>query len=105
MEKKHVFLLSYLYHWPNGAWTGMLVGVYSSLEKAEQAIARLRQRPGFRDYPDGFRIDGRILDEDYDDPAFFADGSVGLGTGPGRTSGPVPGRIDQKPSGPSPPAQ
>jgi hypothetical protein len=73
MEKRHVFLLSYLCPLPDGDWSGISIGVYSSLERAEQAIARLRQRPGFRDYPDGFRIDGRLLDEDYDDPTFFID--------------------------------
>lgn len=94
MAKVHVFLLTYLYP-HDGIWSAMLLGVYSSLGQAEQAIARLRQRPGFSDYPNGFRIDGRILDEDYDDPMFFAGGSVGKGTGPGGTPGPAPGRIDK----------
>jgi hypothetical protein len=99
MEEKHVFLLSYLYRWPDGTWPGQLVGVYSSLEQVEHAVARLRQRPGFRDQPNGFRIDGRILDEDYDAPMFFTDGSLGHGTGPAGTSGPAPGGTDQTPSG------
>jgi hypothetical protein len=74
MENKHVFVLSYLRPLPDGT----SIGVYSSLERAEQAIARLRQRPGFRDYPDGFQVDGRILDVDYDDPMFFDDGHAGF---------------------------
>ena len=32
------------------------IGLYSSRALAEAAIARLRQQPGFRDWPDGFRI-------------------------------------------------
>ncbi|PZP48151.1 MAG: hypothetical protein DI601_01635 [Azospirillum brasilense] len=33
-----------------------LVGFYSSLQKAEEAVERMRKLPGFRDWPDGFRI-------------------------------------------------
>ena len=33
-----------------------LIGIYSSEEKARQAIGRMRQLPGFRDWPDGFRV-------------------------------------------------
>lgn len=32
------------------------LGIYSTLEKAEQGLARLRDKPGFRDYPDKFDI-------------------------------------------------
>ena len=32
------------------------IGLTSSRALAEAAIARLRQQPGFRDWPDGFRI-------------------------------------------------
>lgn len=33
-----------------------LLGVYSTSERAEAAQALLRDKPGFRDYPDGFEI-------------------------------------------------
>ncbi|HZK91157.1 MAG TPA: hypothetical protein VFC56_13510 [Stellaceae bacterium] len=33
-----------------------LLGVYSTREKAEEAPALLRGKPGFRDHPDGFDI-------------------------------------------------
>ena len=39
--------------------------------KMEAAKVRLRQRPGFRDYPDGFFVHCYRTDEDYDDPTFF----------------------------------
>ncbi len=52
-----------------------LVGVYSSRENAESAVARLRDLPGFRDHPqivdygseggDGFVIDEYTLDSDH----------------------------------------
>lgn len=41
-----------------------LVGIYSSLAKAKAALSRLRDKPGFRDWPEGWRIEGVKLDED-----------------------------------------
>ncbi|HEV3263149.1 MAG TPA: Hsp70 family protein [Gemmataceae bacterium] len=49
----------------------MFIGVYSSRKKLEEAKERLRRRPGFRDYPDGFRVRCDRMDEEYDDPMFF----------------------------------
>lgn len=34
-----------------------LLGIYSTAEKAEQALTQLRDKPGFRDHPDKFEID------------------------------------------------
>ena len=31
-------------------------GIYSTEDKAKQAIVRLRGKPAFKDYPDGFEI-------------------------------------------------
>ena len=42
-----------------------LLGVYSTKEKAEQAVAQLRVKPGFRDYPEGFEILEGPIDETY----------------------------------------
>lgn len=39
-----------------------LVGIYSSEEKARQAIAQLREQPGFRDHQDGFELGEATLD-------------------------------------------
>ncbi|WP_203073402.1 hypothetical protein [Falsiroseomonas ponticola] len=33
-----------------------VVGYYSSQERGEAAIQRMRSKPGFRDWPDGFRL-------------------------------------------------
>jgi hypothetical protein len=43
----------------------MMLGVYSSIENAEQGLTLLRDKPGFRDHPEGFRILKRKLDETY----------------------------------------
>jgi homoserine kinase type II len=40
-----------------------LLGVYSTEQKAEQALALLRNKPGFHDHPDGFDIRDGIMDE------------------------------------------
>jgi hypothetical protein len=69
---KHVYLLSYHRPSENGWWSGMLVGVYSSLDEVEKAKTRLLSRPGFREFPSGFRVDGWVLNVEYDDPQFFA---------------------------------
>lgn len=39
-----------------------LLGVYSTEEKAKQALEFLRDKPGFRDYPDGFEVADATLD-------------------------------------------
>lgn len=40
------------------------IGVYSTAELAREAIRRLRDMPGFRDYPERWRIVERTLDKD-----------------------------------------
>jgi hypothetical protein len=40
------------------------IGIYSSKAQAEAAIERLKDKPGFRDFPDGFRIYEDELDRD-----------------------------------------
>ena len=51
-------------HELDGCDEAKLIGVYSSRERAEAAIARLQKQPGFSDHPDGFHIDHYALDED-----------------------------------------
>lgn len=43
--------------------TERLVGLYSSEAAAQGAMIRLRGKPGFRDWPGGFRVFGCTLDE------------------------------------------
>jgi hypothetical protein len=37
------------------------IGIYSSRDMAEQAIKRIITRPGFRDFPEYFKIDEYIV--------------------------------------------
>jgi len=43
---------------------GKLIGVYSTQERARDAIHRLSDQPGFRDYPERWRVFERIVDCD-----------------------------------------
>ena len=40
------------------------IGLYSSKELAREAIERLKDKPGFRDHPEGFKIYEFELDKD-----------------------------------------
>lgn len=42
-----------------------IIGIYSTREKAEQAIERLRSQAGFKDCPNSFYIDRYKVDEDH----------------------------------------
>jgi hypothetical protein len=41
-----------------------IIGIYSSEANAKAAIERLKSKPGFRDWPGGFRIFDCWLDHD-----------------------------------------
>lgn len=41
------------------------IGTYSSYELAQEAKNRVKDQPGFIDFPDGFYIDEYIVDKDY----------------------------------------
>jgi hypothetical protein len=43
--------------------TEKLIGIFSSEDRAREAIERLRSKPGFRDFPDCFEISGKGLNE------------------------------------------
>jgi homoserine kinase type II len=43
---------------------GLLIGVYQTESAAKSAIERLRNKPGFVNYPEGFQIHTRELDSD-----------------------------------------
>lgn len=60
----HVFVVHHAYE-SDGAEESKLIGVYSSRDAAEQAVARARTLPGFVDHPDGFSVDDYVLDEDH----------------------------------------
>jgi hypothetical protein len=45
--------------------TSKLIGIYSSQERATDAVARYQQKPGFSEHPFGFSIDEYLVDEDH----------------------------------------
>jgi homoserine kinase type II len=57
-----VYLLWHVHDLENDA-DEKVIGVYASQANAEAARERAKSLPGFRDYPDGFHIDGYELDE------------------------------------------
>jgi homoserine kinase type II len=48
-----------------------IIGVFSSRGMAEKAVKELTDKPGFKDYPDGFTIDAYKADA-----VFWGDGFV-----------------------------
>jgi homoserine kinase type II len=48
------------------------VGVYASVEKAEEAVQRLSSKPGFRNWPQGFEIGEDTLDVGHGEEGFIS---------------------------------
>jgi hypothetical protein len=64
LPKTH-FVLQHVHVINDGEEDVKLIGVYSTRERAEQAVARLRSQPGFCDTPEGFSIDEYPVDQDH----------------------------------------
>ena len=47
-----------------GEDTELLIGVYRSEESAKAATERVKDQPGFRDFPQGFKAYEQFLDRD-----------------------------------------
>jgi hypothetical protein len=47
-----------------GEDTELLIGVYRTEDSAKAAIERVKDQPGFRDYPQGFTAYEHFLDKD-----------------------------------------
>ena len=60
-----VFVLQHVHSREDGGEDVKLIGVYSSREQAQAAVARLGRQPGFADAPDGFHIDEYRVDQDH----------------------------------------
>ncbi len=60
-----VFVLQHVHPREDGVEDVKFIGVYSSREKAEAAVARLGRLPGFSDARDGFHIDEYRIDQDH----------------------------------------
>ncbi len=59
-----VFVLQHVHSSEDDVEDVKFIGVYSSREKAQAAVARLGRAPGFSDAPDGFHIDEYRIDQD-----------------------------------------
>ena len=60
-----VFVLQHIHCREDGSEDVKLIGVYSSHENADAAVARLICRPGFSEAPDGFHVDEYCVDQDH----------------------------------------
>lgn len=49
---------------------GKLIGVFSNREIAERAVAAFLEKPGFKDFPEGFTIDEYQVDKPYWEEGF-----------------------------------
>ncbi len=59
-----VFVLQHVHSMEDGGEDVKFIGVYSSREKAQAAVARLARVSGFSDAPDDFHIDEYRVDQD-----------------------------------------
>ncbi len=73
-----VYLLQHLHIHQNGEESVLVIGVFSTRESAEAAVARLSDKPGFRDNPgimydegEGFYISEKQLDQTCWDDGFI----------------------------------
>jgi hypothetical protein len=60
-----IFVLQHAHPREDGSEDVKLIGVYSSRERADAAVARLSHQPGFSKAPDGFHVDGYCIDQDH----------------------------------------
>ena len=60
-----VFVLQHVHSREDGVEDVKFIGVYSSREKAQEAVARLSRLPGFSDAPDGFHVEEYHVDQDH----------------------------------------
>jgi homoserine kinase type II len=60
-----VFVVHHVHEFDDDREDVKLIGIYSSRENAEAAVARLRSQPGFRDLPQGFSVEAYEVDRDH----------------------------------------
>lgn len=51
-----VYMLKHVYHSTESPWETKIIGIYSSIEKANAAAFELQKQPGFIDHPEGFEL-------------------------------------------------
>lgn len=60
-----VYIVQHVHEFEDSHEDYKFIGVYSTRQKAEEAVSRLRTKDGFRNIPEGFEIDEYELDEDH----------------------------------------
>lgn len=60
-----VFLVQHVHAFEDGEEDIKIIGIYTSRELAQAAVARSRPLLGFRDTPEGFEISQYDLDSDH----------------------------------------
>jgi hypothetical protein len=75
-----VYVLQHVHSPDDDAEDVKFIGVYSSRESAEAAIARLNLTPGFSDSPAGFHIDEYQVDKDHWSEGFSTLAQAGRST-------------------------
>ncbi|WP_405177647.1 hypothetical protein OG225_25665 [Nocardia sp. NBC_01377] len=68
---RYVYVLDHWYELDNGTEIVRTIGLYSTELAAEQAVARMKDLPGFRDRPDSFNIDRYTVGKDHWAEGFF----------------------------------
>jgi hypothetical protein len=64
MAMDTVVLLWHIHEMPEGQDDEKLIGVYRTAEDARAAIERLRDKPGFKERPEGFKYYTCVLNGD-----------------------------------------
>ena len=73
-----VFILWYVLEDDEFKENAKLIGVYRSPKDCNEAIERLKDKPGFRDFPEGFETNEYLLNKDHWTEG-FVDGNVAAG--------------------------
>ncbi len=60
----YVYIVHHVHEFSDGHEDTKLIGVYTSEEKANGVVERLRASEGFRDHQDGFSVDRYSVDKD-----------------------------------------
>lgn len=70
---KQVYILWYVPEGSEEENDELLIGIYESHAAAQAAMERVQDKPGFSDYPKGFRIHCRELGQDNWTEGFIRD--------------------------------
>jgi len=61
MDLDKIFLVHHVRELDDGTDEVKFIGAFSSIEIANQAVKKIENEPGFRDFPDGFIVEPHTL--------------------------------------------